>query len=649
MSDASWVAQQLVRYLSELTPSPDQRPTRSSTLQIGAERAAEAVEAEFAAVVWQDKLVVGVGFGPKDKPSALLGPILAGSAEAMEIDGVAFHAAAVAIGETGRLVVARSAEPFNQEELQLLRGLGRILGLSLRSVDALVAERSLRRESEKRARESLRDPLTGLPNRTLFLDRLEIAAAKAQRRSSSIAVLFMDLDGFKLVNDTLGHATGDELLQAVAARLAAATRSGDTVARLGGDEFAVLVDDLADRHQAELVADHLLAAFEPGFSVAGRDLRVSTSIGIALGPSPHDPPGLMLRDADLAMYRAKEARSGGYRVFSEDMRQELVERIELEKDLRIGIDDGELTVVYQPVIELADHRLGGLEALVRWRHPTRGLLSPAEFLPTADEAGLMGTIDDWVLEEVCRQMAAWRSDYWVSRDIKVGVNLSGDQLSRVGLAHSIQARLDRHGLPATALFLEISETAIFGAGSRADASITNLTDLGMQVALDDFGIGYSSLSRLRELPVGALKLDRSLVAGVDQDPRLQAVFNGIVNLSRDLTIEIVAEGVETPGEDAFIRSTGCTHAQGYLYGRPMPPAGLEVHFRAAEEGRISIDEDAFLLLGPNDLPMDAPLATRFGQVLGVGDVDFEDRLGEIGAVVGEEPVSAGAHGRGQVD
>jgi len=606
MAEATWVAQQLVRYLSELTPSLGRRATRSSTLQSGAERAAEALEAEFAAVVWQDKLEVDVGFGPKNKPSVLLAPILAGSAQAMKIDGVTYHAAAVAMGEAGRLVVARSAEPFNQAEIQLLRGLGRILVLSLRSVDALLAERSLRRESERRARESLRDPLTGLPNRTLFLDRLETAAAKAQRRSSSIAVLFMDLDGFKLVNDTLGHATGDELLQVVAARLAEATRSGDTVARLGGDEFAVLVDDLADRHQAERVAAHLLAAFEAGFSVAGRDIHVSTSIGIALGPSPEDPPGFMLRDADLAMYRAKEAHSGGYRVFSEDMRQELVERIELEKDLRIGIDDGELTVVYQPVIELADQRLGGLEALVRWRHPTRGLLTPAEFLPTADQCGLMGAIDDWVLEEACRQMATWRSDFWVSRDMKVGVNLSGDQLSRVGLAHSIQARLVRHGLPATALFLEISETAIFGAGSGADTSIKNLTDLGMQVALDDFGIGYSSLSRLRDLPVGTLKVDRSLVAGVDQDPRLQAVFKGMVNLTRDLAIDIVAEGVETPGEDAFLRSAGCSHAQGYLYGRPMPTEALEVHFRAAEENRISIDEAGYLLLAPHDLPMDGP-------------------------------------------
>ncbi|MHB1446734.1 MAG: putative bifunctional diguanylate cyclase/phosphodiesterase [Acidimicrobiales bacterium] len=609
MPDAGWVAQQLVRYLSELTPSPDRRPTRSSTLQIGAERAAEAVEAEFAAVVWQDKLVVDVGFGPKDKPSALLAPILAGSTGAMEISGLTFHAAAVAVGETGRLVVARSTEPFDQEELQLLRGLGRILGLSLRSVDALVAERSLRRESERRARESLRDPLTGLPNRTLFLDRLETAAAKAQRRSSSIAVLFMDLDGFKLVNDTLGHATGDELLRAVAARLAEATRSGDTVARLGGDEFAVLVDDLADRHQAEAVAAHLLAAFRPAFSVAGRDLHVSTSIGIALGPSPQGSPGLMLRDADLAMYRAKGARAGGYRIFSEDMRQELVERIELEKDLRSGIDDGELTVVYQPVIELADHRLRGLEALVRWRHPTRGLLSPDEFLPTADEAGLMGAIDTWVLEEACRQMAAWRSDFHVSLEMQVGVNLSGDQLSRAGLAQSIQARLDRHRLPATAMILEISETAIFGAGSRADASIKSLADLGMLVALDDFGIGYSSLSRLRELPVRSLKLDRSLVAGVNLDHRLQAVFKGIVNLARDLAIEIVAEGVETPGEDAFIRSTGCAHAQGYRYGRPMPAEALEARFQAAQEGRISIDEAGFLLLAPHDLPMDeAPSA-----------------------------------------
>ncbi len=626
MADGSCVTQQLIRYLSELTPSPERRPTRSSTLQSGAERAAEAVEAEFAAVVWQDKLVVDVGFGPKEKASALLAPVLAGQADELRIGATVFHAAVVPVGDGGRLVVARSVEEFDREEILLLRGLGRILGLSLRSVDAVAAERSLRRESERRARESLRDPLTGLPNRTLFLDRQETAAAKAQRRKSAIAVLFMDLDGFKLVNDTLGHATGDELLQAVAARLSEATRSGDTVARLGGDEFAVLVDDLESRQQAEVVAAHLLAAFQPGFTVAGREIQVSASIGIALGPSPEGPPGLMLRDADLAMYRAKESRTGAFRVFSEDMRRELVERIEMEKDLRVGIDDGELTVVYQPIIQLAGQRLGGLEALIRWRHPTRGLLTPAEFLPVADEAGLMGSIDDWMMDEVCRQMAAWRAEFWVARDMRVGVNLSDDQLSRPGLARAIQARLARHGLPARQMILEISETAIFGAGSRADASIKQLTDMGMTVALDDFGIGYSSLSRLRQLPVGALKLDHSLVAGVDLDPRLQAVFKGIVNLARDLAIEIVAEGVETPGEDAFIRSTICAHSQGYHYSRPIPAEVIEAYFRAAEEGRIDIDEAGLLLLAPHDLPMhtlrsSGPAGTEAAGVWGAAALD----------------------------
>ena len=605
MADGSWVTQQLIRYLSDLTPSADERPTRTSTLQIGAERAAEAVEAEFAAVLWQDKLVQEVGFAVGDRPLVLLAPALAGSDEAFPIGALLVNACVVPVGEAGRLVVARSEEPFDREELQLLRGLGRILGLSLRSVDALGAERSLRRESERRAREALRDPLTGLPNRTLFLDRLETAAAKCQRRANSIAVLFMDLDGFKLVNDTLGHATGDELLQAVASRLAEVTRSGDTVARLGGDEFAVLVDDLEDRRHAERVAAHILAALRPVFNVAGRELRVHASIGIALGPSAVDPPGLMLRDADLAMYRAKEARTGGYRVFSEDMRQELVERIELEKELRTGIDGGELVCVYQPVIELSDHRLRGVEALVRWRHPTRGLLSPAEFLPTADEAGLMGNLDNWVLDEVCRQLGSWRSEFWVSREMRVGVNLSEDQLSRSGLARSIEAKLKRFDLLPEQILVEISETAIFGAGSRADTTIKSLTDLGVGVALDDFGIGYSSLSRLRDLPVGALKIDRSLVAGVNRDHRLQAVFKGIVNLAGDLAIDVVAEGVETASEDSFIRSTGCPYGQGYLYGRPMSAEAIRACFLAAQEHRISIDEDGFLLLAPQDMPLDA--------------------------------------------
>lgn len=608
MADGSWMTQQLIRYLSDLTPAPDQKPSRSATLQIGAERAAEAVDAEFAAVVWAGRLAVSTGFGSGDLPHSRLAPVLAGHSDRIETASGPAHAAAVAVGDAGSLVVARTTDPFDRQEEQLLRALARILALSLRSVDALAAERSLRRESERRAKDSLRDPLTGLPNRALFMESLRRAATAAQERHGSIAVLFMDLDGFKVVNDTLGHSTGDELLQAVAGRVSRATRGSDCVARLGGDEFAVLVDSLSDRSQAESVAMHLLTTFDDGFAVAGRNIHVNASIGISFGPQGYDDPTHMLRDADLAMYKAKSAHGGDFRVFSPDMRKELVDRIELENELRSGIDGGELICVYQPVLELADQRLWGVEALVRWRHPEQGLLSPAQFMPAAEDAGLMSRLDNWVMDEVCGQLSRWRSEFDVSRRMKVAVNLSDDQLAWDGLTGFVESLLERHVLPAAQLMIEISETAIFSVGSLADASLANLAELGVPVSLDDFGTGYSSLSRLRHLPVAGMKIDRSLVAGVDGDRRLQAVFTNVVNLARDLAIDIVAEGVETPEEDAFVRSTGCPYGQGFLYGRPVPAERIEGLFQAAQSNHIGVDADGFLTLGAGNLPVDGASA-----------------------------------------
>ena len=602
MPDGSWMTQQLIRYLSDLTPHPDQRPSRSTTLQVGAERAAESVDAEYAAVMWAGRLAVSTGFGSGELPHSRLAPVLAGHSDMIETASGPAHAVAVPVGDGGSLVVARTNDAFDREEEQLLRALGRILALSLRSVDALAAERSLRRESDRRARESLRDPLTGLPNRTLFMDTLRRAAAAARERVGSIAVLFMDLDGFKVVNDTLGHATGDELLQAVAGRIARATRGSDCVARLGGDEFAVLVDNLADRDQAESVAMHILSTFDDGFAVAGRNIHVKASIGISFGPAGYDDPSHMLRDADLAMYKAKSAHGGDFQVFSVDMRKELVDRIELENELRTGIDVGELVCLYQPVLELAQQRLRGVEARVRWRHPDRGLLTPAQFLPAAEDAGLMNRLDNWVLDEVTNQLSRWRQEFSVSRHMIVAVNVSDDQLAWDGLTEYVETVLDRHRVPASQIMIEVSETAIFSVGSRADASLASLRELGVLVSLDDFGTGYSSLSRLRRLPVVGMKIDRSLVAGVDNDRRLQAVFTNVVNLARDLAIDIVAEGVETPEEDAFVRSTGCPYGQGYFYGRPMPAERLEGLFVAAQDNRIDVDSQGFLVLGSDLLP-----------------------------------------------
>jgi diguanylate cyclase (GGDEF)-like protein len=583
---SSWITQQLVRYLSELTPGPDQRPNRVVTLRTGAERAAEAVEAEVAGIIWDGRLAVALGFSAREHPAAALRSVVGGD-EAVAIGPLGrCHALAVPVGEGGHLVLARSGDDFDRDERILIRAMGRILALSVRSVDAVTAERSLRRESDRRAREALRDPLTRLPNRTLFLDRLETAATKALRRNRSIAVLFMDLDGFKVVNDTLGHASGDELLQAVAQRVTEATRAADTVARLGGDEFAILVDDLDDDDAATWVAERVQEALHAPFRVSGRDIRIGASIGIALGPDPEEKPHLLLRDADLAMYRAKAETAGGHRVFSLDMRQRLIERIELERELRETIGQGGLACLYQPVVELDEGRLVGVEALVRWRHARRGLMPPAEFLPLAEEAGLIGLLDNWVLEEACRQLSHWRRTYESARDINVAVNISGAQLTWDGLPLFVERNISEWQLPASLLVLEISEGAIVTAATETQMCLADLKSLGIRLALDDFGTGYSSLGRLRDMPVDIMKIDRSFVTGIDRDPRRSLLTANIIRLSHELAIDVVAEGIETSEEDDALRSMGCTYGQGFHYGRPAPAAALDRLFTKAGAGPV---------------------------------------------------------------
>ncbi len=442
-------------------------------------------------------------------------------------------------------------------------------------MDALSAERSLRRESDKRAREALRDPLTRLPNRALLLDRLERSVRRALRRNATMAVLFMDMDGFKVVNDTLGHSAGDALLRAVAERLSAATRSVDTVARLGGDEFAVLIDDLEGIEFAYAVAERILEALEPAFEVSGRHVSIRVSIGIAIGPRPDEAPELLLRDADLAMYRAKADRPGRYCVFAPAMHEELVERIELEAELREGIGQGELACMYQPIVDLHDGRMWGLESLVRWRHPEKGLLSPAVFLPIAERAGIMTALGNWVLEESCRQLSRWQRGFEHADTLRVNVNLASSQLAWEGLAPFVARNLSEWQLNPCQLVLEITENAVIAAQSRADACLAELREIGTPVALDDFGTGYSSLSRLRELPVDILKIDRSFVSGLPGDSRMRVLTASIVRLSRELQLVTIAEGIETEEERLAVIDCNCELGQGYYFSRPVPPEQLD--------------------------------------------------------------------------
>ncbi|HET9731347.1 MAG TPA: EAL domain-containing protein [Acidimicrobiales bacterium] len=580
-SAANWLTQQLVAYLAELTVGPGRRASRAATLRLGAERAAEAVEAEIAAVVWDGRVRVALGFGPGQAPIAAVKAVVGGTGW-LEVPGLGrCHAVAVPFSDSGQLVLGRSDTGFDRDEMILIRAMARILALSLRSVDAVTAERSLRRESEQRAREALRDPLTGLPNRGLFLDRLNEAAARARRSGQSFGVLFMDLDGFKVVNDSMGHATGDELLRAVARRIASATRAADTTARLGGDEFAVLVEESRRLEDACAVAERVRAAMAEPFPMGGRNIKVDVSIGIAIGPDGDNPPDLLLRDADLAMYQAKSESRGAYRVFSPGLRQEVVQRVELEADLRSAIGSGGLTCMYQPIVEMGVGELVGLEALVRWRHPTRGLLSPGEFLPMAESAGLIGDLDHWVLEEAFRQLSWWRRAFDAAANVNVAVNLSGAQLRWEGLPLLVERNLSEWRLPSSRVVLEITETAILTAWGPAIGILKDLKALGVRLAVDDFGTGHSSLGRLRDLPVDIMKVDRSFVSGIDADSRLRGLTSNILRMGQDLGLDVVAEGIETGAEAAVVAGAGFCFGQGYCFARPETPEDVEARFSEA--------------------------------------------------------------------
>jgi len=579
VTPGSWALQQLVRYLAELTPGPDAAPDQQRTLRVGMERAAEALDAEVAAVVWDGEVFESLGFGAGPVPVADILAVAEGRAGQLDVTGLGRCPAVTAIvGRQGHLVLGRSGGSWDREEETVVRALGRILGLSLRAVDAVEAERSLRRESERRAREALRDPLTRLPNRALFLDRLERSVRRALRKQSSVGVLFMDMDGFKVVNDTLGHAAGDDLMRLVAGRLSDVIRSADTVARLGGDEFAVLIDDLQGLAAAEGVAERIREAMAAPFPIGGRQVSVGLSIGIAVGPRPGESPDLLLRDADLAMYRAKAEEPGGWRIFVPAMHEELVERLELESELREAVGGGGLRCYYQPIVELRTGEVHGLEALVRWAHPHRGLLAPDAFLGLADRAGLMTALGNWVLEETCRQVSRWQRLFRLPATMAVGVNLATAQLAWSGMAPLVARNIAEWKLDPQRLVLEITETAVMAAEDRAQACLADLRDLGVRIALDDFGTGYSSLSRLRELPVEVLKIDRSFVAGFPTEQKVQVLTANIIRLARELDLVTVAEGVETPDQRQALVRYGCDFAQGYLFAPPLAPEAVDELF-----------------------------------------------------------------------
>jgi diguanylate cyclase (GGDEF)-like protein/PAS domain S-box-containing protein len=426
------------------------------------------------------------------------------------------------------------------------------------------------RASEAMAHAAMHDALTGLPNRRLFLERL----ATSLRRGESTAVLFVDLDDFKHVNDSTGHAAGDRLLQEAALRLQAGLRPSDTIARLGGDEFAVLCRDVADGERAGAVARRVLAALDDPFVVARREFHVTASIGIALAERESTSTSL-LRDADAAMYRAKADGRGRHVVFTPDVREATLERHTIESDLRRAIEQGELVPHYQPVVDLRHGRLSALEALVRWHHPTRGLVGPAGFIGVAEDTGLILPLGETVLEQACAQMADWIARGVVHPRVHVAVNVSMIQLLDGSLPETVIDVLDRSGLSPLNLHLELTESAVMEDAERTAETIGRLRDIGVRFVIDDFGTGHSSLARLRTIDTEILKLDRSFVVDLDADPASEEVAASVVRLAHALGKGLVAEGVERAEQLAVLRRLGADAAQGFHLARPMPADDIE--------------------------------------------------------------------------
>jgi diguanylate cyclase (GGDEF)-like protein/PAS domain S-box-containing protein len=432
---------------------------------------------------------------------------------------------------------------------------------------------------ERLEHQATHDPLTGLPNRTLLLDRLTMALARARRRNSLVAVLFLDLDHFKVINDSLGHSVGDDLLAAIATRLSTVLRPNDTVARFGGDEFVVLCEDLEQEHDSIPVAERIQRTLDDPFTIGATEIFVGVSIGISSFVATRAPEGrgevtpeTLLREADTAMYGAKERGRGNIALFDETLRSRSRHRLDTETALRRALDRSELEVHYQPIIDLATSRVRHLEALVRWEHPERGPLLPAEFVGVAEETGLIVAIGRHVLETACRDLARWQAEHVDAEEVHVSVNLSGRQLAHAGLVDDLQRVSETTGLPARCIMLEMTESLLMDDVEFSDQTLARLKRLDVKLAVDDFGTGYSSLSCLQRFPVDVLKIDRSFVSGLGTEGGDEAIVTAIIRLAHTLGLEAVAEGVENPTQLARLRALGCNMAQGYYLARPAPAA-----------------------------------------------------------------------------
>jgi diguanylate cyclase (GGDEF)-like protein/PAS domain S-box-containing protein len=423
---------------------------------------------------------------------------------------------------------------------------------------------------EQLLHDALHDALTGLPNRTLFVDRLSHRIRHSRREKDRLfGVLFLDLDRFKLVNDSLGHVAGDELLVETARRLELAVRPGDTVARLGGDEFAILLEDVHDPAAAVHVAERIQTSLKEPMKVENQEIVSTASIGIAMSQTGYEKAEDVLRDADTAMYRAKSEGRARHEVFDSAMHARAVSLLQIENELRQAIEREEFRVFYMPIVSLASGRIDGFEALVRWQHPQRGLVSPLDFIPVAEDAGIIIAIDRWVLRRACRDVREWQLKFPDGERLTVSVNLSGKQFHHADLVDTIRAAIAESGLPAASLGIEITEGVLIDNTSTAGAMLAEMRKLGAQIYLDDFGTGYSSLSYLQRFPIDAVKIDRSFVSRMGPRAEGHEIVKAIVTLAHNLKMRVIAEGIETADQLAVLRMLKCGYGQGWLFSKPI--------------------------------------------------------------------------------
>lgn len=456
-----------------------------------------------------------------------------------------------------------------------LLGFVATMGVSLWLGMQLVTKTVERRRSERREEDAMtvaepvaqgfQDPLTTLPNRALLLDRLEQALARADRNNRPVAVLFLDLDNFKEINDTLGHAAGDHLLISIAAVLETSMRASDTAARWGGDEFVVLLEDMRDPTEATVVAERIMDALNTPFVFDEREVMVTASIGIAVSSSPLDRPEELIHNADVAMYSAKHSGKARIEIFDADMNRQVQERRQLEEDLRLALARDEFQIYYQPKVLLESGAIVGVEALLRWERPGYGLVYPADFMPVAEATGLINQIGQWVLNEACRQARRWR---FAEPAPLVSVNLSRRQFYDEELEAIVATVLDRSSLESKALALEVSERIIMEDPERSATILQGLKSLGIKIVIDNFGASSSSLRHLRRLPIDCLKIDRSFMTGLTRDSENSVIVSTLVTLAHSLGLRVVAEGVETAAQAGWLRDLGCDLAQGYYFAKP---------------------------------------------------------------------------------